>query len=175
VKGEETKIYSAFSSHSAFQKFNFVSIVSFVVIRREISMKRTIVAILTALTGWRASAVAQQPAANAKPKATPVRCLAFSRDGRSLAVAYNGSEALIVWDVARHKPVYSARGKVPIRFVAYSPVAELLAVSAGTATKLLDPKIDRIVRELDCNQGPVRDVSFSPDGRQLAPGDILAG
>ena len=56
---------------------------------------------------------------------------------------------------------------MPIRSVVYSPVAELLAVSAGSSTKLLDPKIDRVVRELDGNQGPVRDVSFSPDGRQL--------
>jgi WD40 repeat protein len=130
-------------------------------------MKRVIVVVVAVSIALAASTKAQQPAANVKAKATPVRCLAFSRDGRSLAVAYNGSEALIVWDIAKRKPVYSAREKAPIRCVVYSPVADLLAISAGSATKLLDPKIDRVVRELDGNQGPVRDVGFSPDGRQL--------
>jgi WD40 repeat protein len=130
-------------------------------------MKRRIAASALILAGWCTSTFAQQPAANPQPKTTPVRCLAFSRDGRSLAVAFNGSEALVVWDVASRKPVYSAHEKVPIRSLAYSPVAELIAVSAGSSTKLLDPKIDRVVRELDGNQGPLRDVSFSPDGRQL--------
>ena len=131
-------------------------------------MKRVVFAITAVIAGWSATGIAQQPAVNPQPKTTPVRCLAFSRDGRSLAVAYNGSEALIVWDVARRKPVYSAHEKVPIRSLAYSPVAELIAVSAGSSTKLLDPKIDRVVRELDGNQGPLHDVSVSPDGRQLA-------
>jgi WD40 repeat protein len=133
-------------------------------------MKRLIAVIAMMVAGWGTSAVGQQPAANAQPKTTPVRCLAFSRDGTSLAVAYGGSETLIIWDVARRKAVYTAREKAPIRSLAYSPLGELLAVAAGSATKLLEPKIDRVVRELDGNQGPVRSITFSPDGKQLATG-----
>jgi WD40 repeat protein len=133
-------------------------------------MKRFVVVILMTLAGCSTNAVGQQPAANAQPKTTPVRCLTFSRDGTSLAVAYGGSETLIIWDVARRRAVYTAREKAPIRSLAYSPLGDLLAVAAGSATKLLEPKIDRVVRELDGNQGPVRSITFSPAGKQLATG-----
>ena len=133
-------------------------------------MKRAIISAVIVIAGLCTSAVAQQPAANVQPKATPVNRLAFSRDGRSLAVAYGESNALLIWDVAGRTPVYTAREKAPIRSLAFSPTADLLAIGAGTSAKLLDPKIDRVVRELDGNQGPVRTVSFFADGKRLATG-----
>jgi WD40 repeat protein len=116
-------------------------------------MKRMIVAMLMVPTGWCGSVVTQQPAANPQPKATQVARMAFSRDGRSLAVAYDGNNTLKIWDVAARRPVYSAREKAPIRSLAFSPTADVFAIAAGTSAKLLDPKLDRVVRELDGNQG----------------------
>jgi WD40 repeat protein len=136
----------------------------------EFHMKRAVVAALILLAGRQASAAGQQPAANAQPKATPVGQLAFSRDRRSLAVAYDGSNTLIIWDTAAQKPIYKARAKAPIRSIAFSPTAEILAIASGTAVKLLDPKIDRVVREVDGNQGPVYSVRFFGNGGWLATG-----
>jgi WD40 repeat protein len=132
-------------------------------------MKRPAVAILV-LIGWSGSAAAQQPAVKAQPKSTPVMRMAFSRDGRTLAVAYEGSGVLTIWDVASRRPSYTAREKAPIRSLAFSPTANVLAIAAGASAKLLDPKADRVMREFDGNQGQVRSVFFSADGRRLATG-----
>jgi WD40 repeat protein len=123
-----------------------------------------------ALVGVSTIAMAQQPAANAAPVATPVRCLCFSRDGKSLAVAYGGTNSLIVWNLASRKPTYSGRENAEIRAVAYSSLGDLLAVGVGPMTKLVDPKTDRVIRELNGQQQLVRSVAFSSDGRWLATG-----
>jgi WD40 repeat protein len=130
-------------------------------------MKRFRVVLATVLAGWCMSAGAQQPEASAQPKTTPVRCIAFSRDGRSLAVAYGGNDEFVVWDVAGRKPLYTGREKAQIRTVAYSPLGDLLAVGVGPATKLFDPKTNRVRRELDGHHKLVRGLAFTPDGKQL--------
>jgi WD40 repeat protein len=133
-------------------------------------MKRMILATALAVAGSSVTATAQQPAANAAPVATPVRCLCFSRDGKSLAVAYGGTNSLVVWNLATRKPTYTGRENAQIRAVAYSPLGDLLAVGVGPMTKLVDPKNDRVIRELDGQQQLVRSVAFTSDGKWLATG-----
>ncbi len=133
-------------------------------------MKRIAVALASVVAGWSVTSLAEQAPAKAQPKPAAVARLAFSRDGCSLAVAYDGNDSVMIWDVAARKPVYSGREKAPIRSLVFSPTADLLAVGSGTSTKLLDPKGDRVVRELDGNQGQVHSIRFSGDGRRLWTG-----
>jgi WD40 repeat protein len=131
-------------------------------------MKRAIVASLLLLGSVVAGAVAEQPAADAQPNPIPVRCLAFSRDHKSLAAAYGGSDSVIVWDVASRRAKYKGRERAEIRAVAFSPVNETLAIGSGSLAKLVDPKTDRVLRELNGQQRLVRSMAFTPDGNLLA-------
>lgn len=133
-------------------------------------MKRIVFALATVVAGWSLNSQAQESAAKAQPKPTAVARLAFSRDGSSLGVAYDGSDSVTIWDVAARKPVYSGSEKAPVRSLAFSTTADLLAMAVGTSTKLLDPKDHRVVRELDGHQGQVHSIRFSGDGRRLWTG-----
>ena len=115
-------------------------------------MKRAIVASLLLLGSVVAGAVAEQPAANAQPNPIPVRCLAFSRDGKSLAAAYGGSDSVIVWDVASRRAKYKGRERAEIRAVAFSPVNETLAIGSGSLAKLV---------ERPCGAASCRAISIS--------------
>ncbi|HEV2971474.1 MAG TPA: WD40 repeat domain-containing protein, partial [Pirellulales bacterium] len=121
-----------------------------------------------AITVFGASAAAQQPAANVQPKPTPARRLAFSHDGKSLAVAYGGVDTLVVWDLAARQPRIALHEKAVIHSVAYSPAGDLLAIGVGPMAKLLDPKTGEVRREFNAHQQTVNGVAFTPDGKQLA-------
>src|SRR5258708_6155593 len=133
-------------------------------------MKRT--TLITAMSiiwaGWGASAVAQQPAANAQPKPTSARRLAFSPDGNSLAVAYGGIDAVVVWDLIARRPRIALREKAAIHSVAYSRQGDVMALGVGPTAKLLDPKSGEVCHEFNAHQQTVNGVAFTSDGKQLA-------
>ncbi|HEV3417907.1 MAG TPA: hypothetical protein VG056_13860 [Pirellulales bacterium] len=131
-------------------------------------MKRVVFITALAVVGFGAIAAAQQPAPNAPPKPTSARRLAFSPDGKSLAVAYGGVDTLIVWDLAARQPRIALHEKAVIHSIAYSPAGDVLAIGVGPMAKLLDPKTGEVRREFNAHQQTVNGVAFTPDGKQLA-------
>jgi WD40 repeat protein len=133
-------------------------------------MKRT--TLITAMSiiwaGWGASAFAQQPVANAQPKPTSTLRLAFSPDGKSLAVAYGGVDVVVVWDLIARQPRVVMREKAAIHSVAYSRQGDVMAIGSGLMARLFDPKTGELRREFNAHQQTVNGVAFTPDGKQLA-------
>ena len=125
--------------------------------------------VLVAILGFNITA-AQQKQVDAVPKPPSVRCLAFSPDGKSLAVVYGVSNSLVVWDLAKRQRKFGVKEKAGISFVAFSPNGDLMAIATGKVVKLLDPSTGEARRELTGHTGAVRCVAFTPDGKQILSG-----
>jgi WD40 repeat protein len=98
-----------------------------------------------------------------------IACLAFSHDGKTLAVS-NGS-ALGLIEVATGKQVLRLDVQRAGSFgVAFSPDGRLLAVSNYPGIDLVDPGTGKVLRRLpDAHRSPPG-LAFSPDGKVLAVG-----
>ena len=114
--------------------------------------------------------IAQQKSSDPRPKLPTVRCLAFSPDGKSLAVAYANTNVLAIWDVASSQQIYAVRKKSAVQSLAYSPSGECIAIATGNVVQLLDPATGELRLELKGHQKAVRSLSFYFDGKQLATG-----
>ena len=125
--------------------------------------------VLVAILGFNITA-AQQKQVDAVPKPPSVRCLAFSPDGKSLAVVYGVSNSLVVWDLAKRQRKFGVKEKAGISFVAFSPNGDLMAIATGKVVKLLDPSTGEAQDELTGHTGAVRCVAFTPDGKQILSG-----
>jgi WD40 repeat protein/serine/threonine protein kinase/Flp pilus assembly protein TadD len=107
------------------------------------------------------------------PGADEIRCVAFSPDGRTLAVA-DGSSRVGLWDATSGQQRAVLEGHTAgVRTLAFSPDGRLLATGAEGG--------DRTVRVWDLgtrreraifrgHSQPVTCVAFSPDGKTLASG-----
>jgi WD40 repeat protein len=99
--------------------------------------------------------------------------LAFSPDGRTLAACNNyPAPTIILWDVARGKPVITFSGQQgALTSVAFSPDGHTLASgSADHTITLWDVRTGAQLWTLKGHTGAVYSVAFSPDGRTLASG-----
>ena len=112
------------------------------------------------------------PDAYARP--VPITALAFSPDGKELAVG--GYHEITLWDAATGQLLGRIK-RLPERTqsVAYSPDGRLLAAATGTPGKLgeiilCDPQEHAPGRVLDTAADQMLCLSFSPDGRRLAAG-----
>ncbi len=95
---------------------------------------------------------------------------AFSPDG-SLLVARTESGKVISWSLDDYAPLFLplAEGSSKITASSFSPDGHTLATGDATGTvSLWEVGSWRAFQRLDGIVGPVRDLSFSPDGRFLA-------
>src|SRR5262245_27919267 len=92
-----------------------------------------------------ASAPAQEPA-------LPVRALAFSADGKWLAVGRGSFEQkqgdVTVWDVAKRKPAFTQQGKRGFSAVAFAGDGKRLAVASyDNAAMMLEVPSGKVIAE----------------------------
>lgn len=110
------------------------------------------------------------------PTGNKVRSLAFSPDGRGLAIA-TGTSRVRVLDTRtwrqRTKVLQLRRGTAPVHAVAYSPVLDYLVTGGGLAdggiVRLWDGT-GRSLHEIH-HTATVRAVAFDPGGTWIAAGD----
>jgi glucose/arabinose dehydrogenase len=106
------------------------------------------------------------------PVPTAVGDVAFSSDGRTLAAVGDGPEAAVrLWDVGTGRETALEWHTAPVRGLAFSPAAPLLASSAEDGTVRLWDRTpgDPGARTIDLGRFPggIRAVAFTPDGRYL--------
>jgi WD40 repeat protein/tetratricopeptide (TPR) repeat protein len=116
------------------------------------------------------------PTGEARQVPMPVRCLAFSPDGKTLASS-NGSPGpqplpgeVTLWDMVKGQELLTLRGhEGGINSVAFRPDGQVLASGSGDSTiHLWDPKTGQQLLRLAGHTGYVRSIAFSPDGSRLA-------
>jgi WD40 repeat protein/serine/threonine protein kinase len=93
--------------------------------------------------------------------------VAYSPDGKLLAVAGLIQNFVDIWDVASRKKIRTLQLKEG-HLVAFSPRGDLLATDAGNQIRLWRTDTWECVQELDTGGRPVVVFKFSPDGRRLA-------
>jgi dipeptidyl aminopeptidase/acylaminoacyl peptidase len=106
-----------------------------------------------------------------------VMCLAFSPDGKRLAVGCiserkgRSSDLVRLWDAGGSREVrrFVSAPELMITTVAFSPDGRLLAAGDwGKTIHLWDAATGRLVRRIDAKGSTANRLAFSPDGRMLA-------
>jgi WD40 repeat protein len=98
-----------------------------------------------------------------------VKAVAFSPDGKYLAVA--GSIGIWLYDAKTYQEVKYLESYSPLTSVSFSPDGSMLASGSYDKTiKLWEVKSGNLIRTLTGHTNHVISVSFSPDGSMLASG-----
>ncbi len=134
-------------------------------------------AIIWSTASWKATRTLQAPDNDplaVQARANVVEDVAFSPDGKSLAMASREGSVLL-WDVAGGKPPETLKGHSnAVRAVVFSPDGRTLATGGGDQTvRLWNVETRRELMQLDSGKvelGGVRSLAFSPDGKHLLAG-----
>jgi WD40 repeat protein len=100
--------------------------------------------------------------------------VAFSPDGKSLAVTHGADEGigrLVVWDLDTKQPRFIRQANGLLLSVDYSQKGDLLAVGGFMPTAwILDPLTGQLKQALEGHKNHVRSIAFRPNHHQLATG-----
>jgi serine/threonine protein kinase/WD40 repeat protein len=98
-------------------------------------------------------------------------CLAFSDDGRALAMS--GERKVRVWDLAETTERRALAGHSGgVTSAVFSPDgAQLASTGKDRVVRIWDPATGRLCRTLSGYNHSIEAAAFSPDGRMLATGD----
>ena len=111
---------------------------------------------------WRSPAMTQHDG--------PVRCVAFSPDGKMLASG-SDDQTVRVWDLATGQPVQTLPAFSQVTSITFSPDGKTLASGAADRNICIwDLTTGKPRFMLWGHSQPVYSVSFSPDGKFLASG-----
>jgi WD40 repeat protein len=105
-----------------------------------------------------------------------VTALAYSPDGRRLAVAYL-SGFVRVWDAADGREVFATRGGAAgeLSDVVYTPDGRRIATGGRGGVRIWDAGTGHELLWLGPASRDARVLAFSPDGRRLAAGGLSVG
>ena len=107
----------------------------------------------------------------AEHEKSPVRSIAFSPDGKTLASG-SDDDTIKLWDVATGTLKATLEGHAgSVNSVAFSPDGKTLASGSSDVTiKLWDVATEKLKTTLEEHTSSVNSVAFSPDGKTLASG-----
>jgi WD40 repeat protein len=95
--------------------------------------------------------------------------VAFSADGKNVAVGDCGDETLIrVWDVQSGKEIKKLKGLIRVSRLAFSPDGTYLAAVESTQARLWHLSTGKRVRVYQGHAGAIHALAFSPDSKRLA-------
>jgi WD40 repeat protein len=128
-------------------------------------------------------AVTENDIATLPGNGQPVTSVAFSPDGRTLAVAsgfYDVSDLpghVILWDVASRKRVRELKGyKGAVMDVSFSPDGRMLVTACNDRTVILWDAVSwKQLHTWQCEEGYWCIAAFSPDSRMVATSATLNG
>ena len=96
-----------------------------------------------------------------------VRCLAFSPDGKRLAVATGMEKRLEVWDTEKLTESGSVKDSDWVNCVAFTPDGKYV-VTGGSAVKVWDPATGTCLKTFEGHADEIYSVDVSPDGKYVA-------
>jgi len=96
-----------------------------------------------------------------------VRCLAFSPDGKRLAVATGMEKRLEIWDTEKLVETGSVKDSDWVNCVTFTPDGKY-AVTGGTAVKVWDPASGACLKTFEGHSDEIYCVAVSPDGKYIA-------
>ncbi|MFL5341181.1 MAG: WD40 repeat domain-containing protein, partial [Gemmataceae bacterium] len=108
----------------------------------------------------------QIPAGLVAPEGEGLRSVAFSPDGRRVAIGK--SDKLLIEDMDTGKIVWQFADKPELRDTAFLPDGKLVAVASGEQVYLLDAATGKIARVVRVSDAAKPMISLSPDGRLIA-------
>jgi len=116
-------------------------------------------------------AATSQELATLKGHFGEVFSVAFSPDGKNIATC-SDDFTVKLWDVNATLELTTLKSDRPVRSVALSPDARMLATDSGTRARVWDAITGRELASLQGRAGGVQSVAFSSDGKRLATSGI---
>jgi WD40 repeat protein len=96
-----------------------------------------------------------------------VKCLAFSPDGKRLAVATGMEKRLELWDTEALLETGSVKDTDWVNCVTFTPDGKYV-LTGGTAVKVWDPASGACLKTFEGHADEIYSVAVSPDGKYIA-------
>src|SRR5262249_4410852 len=103
---------------------------------------------------------------------TEIVSMAFSPDGKTLALLSNKYKSIQLWDVGTGSNTQTVKDPAGVDALVFSPDGKTLASTSGSAIKLWDVASGTITSTLTGQMDGVYSVAFSPDGKTLASASL---